>query len=108
MLWKKVLGLRLPAVLIAVVVCGAVFAGAASAADTSRPTIPGSLTKTGATEKTVSLSWRASTDNAGVKGYRIYRNGALAGTVTSGLSYVLTGLRCNTTYIVTVSASTAR
>jgi chitodextrinase len=52
----------------------------------------------------VSLSWSASTDNKGVKGYRIYRNGALAGTVTSGLSYVMAQLRCNTTYIVTVSA----
>jgi hypothetical protein len=100
---KKVLGLRLPAVLIAVVACGAVFAGPASAADTRRPSVPGSLTKTGATETTVSLSWRASGDNVGVKGYRIYRNGSLAGT-TSGLSYVMTGLRCNTAYIVTVSA----
>jgi Fibronectin type III domain len=101
---KKALGLRLPAVLIAVLACGAVFVGQAAAADNSRPSKPGALTKTAATETTVSVAWSASTDNAGVKGYRVYRNGTLAGTVTSGLKYVLTGLHCNTTYLVMVAA----
>jgi hypothetical protein len=80
------------------------FTGEAFAADTSRPSRPSGLTKTGATETTLSLSWRASSDNVGVKGYRIFRNGTLAGTVTVGLTYVMTGLHCNTTYIVMVSA----
>jgi fibronectin type III domain protein len=101
---KRLLGPLLPATLIAVVACGAFFASPASAADNSRPSKPGSLTETASTEKTISLSWSASTDNKGVKGYRIHRNGSLAGTVTSGLKYVLTGLHCNTTYIVTVTA----
>ena len=104
MLRKRLLGPLLPATVIAAIACGAFFAGPALAADNSRPSKPGSLTKTAATEKTVSLSWRASTDNAGVKGYRIYRNGSLAGTVTSGLSFVMSGLRCDTAYIVMVSA----
>jgi Fibronectin type III domain len=101
---KRLLGPLLPATLIAVVACGALFAGPASAADKSRPSKPGALTKTAATETTLSLSWSASTDKAGVKGYLIHQNGTLAGTVTSGLKYVLTGLHCNTTYIVTVTA----
>ncbi|HEU4865493.1 MAG TPA: fibronectin type III domain-containing protein [Actinomycetota bacterium] len=101
---KRLLGPLLPATLIAVVACGVLFAGPASAADKSRPSKPGSLTKTAATETTLSLSWSASTDKAGVQGYRIHQNGTLAGTVTSGLKYVLTGLHCNTTYIVTVTA----
>jgi Fibronectin type III domain len=101
---KRLFRLRLPAILVAVIACGAVVAGQASAADNSRPSKPSGLAKTGATETTVSLSWRASTDNVGVKGYRIFRNGTLAGSVTSGTTYVLTGLHCNTTYIVMVSA----
>jgi hypothetical protein len=54
----------------------------------------------------MTFSWRASTDNVGVTGYRIFRNGSLAGSVT-GLSYVMTGLHCGTTYIVMVSAKDA-
>ena len=92
------------ATLVGVLALGAILAGPATAADNSRPSTPSSLNKTAATEKTVSLSWRASSDNKGVKGYRIYRNGTLAGSVTSGLTYTMTGLRCNTTYIVMVSA----
>jgi len=91
-------------VIVLVAILGAgVLAGEAAAADTKRPSIPSGLSKTGATETTLSLSWRASSDNVGVKGYRVFRNGALAGTAT-GLSYTMTGLKCNTTYIVMVSA----
>lgn len=82
------------------------FAGTASAVDRKRPSRPSALTKTGATETTISLSWGASTDNVGVTGYRIFRNGTLAGTVT-GRTFVMTGLHCETTYIVTVSAMDA-
>ncbi len=104
MLRKKFLRLRLSAILAAALVTAAVLAGNAAGADNSRPSKPASLARTAATETTVSLSWRASTDNVGVKGYRIFRNGTLAGTVTSGLTYVMTGLHCNTTYIVMASA----
>jgi chitodextrinase len=31
----------------------------------------------------VALSWSASTDNMGVAGYRVYRNGAMVGTATA-------------------------
>jgi hypothetical protein len=98
--------LRLPAVLIAGLAVGALAASAASAADTSRPSRPSGLAKTGATETTITVSWRASSDNVGVTSYRVFRNGTYAGSAT-GLSYVLTGLQCNTTYIVMVSAKDA-
>lgn len=101
---KRFIRLRLPAILVAVVACGAVLAGQAAAADNSRPSKPSGLAKTAATETTISVSWRAATDNVGVKGYRIFRNGNLSGSVTSGLTYTMTGLHCNTTYIVMVSA----
>jgi hypothetical protein len=91
-------------ILGAVLVFGAVLAGNASAADRNRPSKPSGLTKTAATESTLSLSWRASSDNVGVKGYRVYRNGTYVGSTTTGLTYVMTGLHCNTTYIVLVTA----
>jgi len=51
-------------------------------ADTQAPTAPANLKATVGKSKTVSLSWAAATDNVGVTGYRLYRNNALAGTVT--------------------------
>ena len=44
------------------------------------PTAPTGLTKTAATVSSVSLSWTASTDNVGVAGYSLTRNGVAAGT----------------------------
>lgn len=104
MLRKRFFRLRLPAIVVAVLACGAVLAGQASAGDNNRPSKPSGLARTTATETTLSLSWRASTDNVGVKGYRVYRNGTYVGGTTGGLTYVLTGLHCNTTYIAMVSA----
>lgn len=95
--------MRIPLALLITIVGAALLAGEATAADTKRPSVPPGLAKAGATETTLSLSWRASDDNVGVKGYRVYRNGTDAGTA-KGLSYKLTGLKCNTTYIVMVSA----
>lgn len=55
--------------------------------DTQAPTAPGNLTATRTPKPPrVNLSWTASTDNVGVAGYRVYRNGALLATVT-GTSY---------------------
>jgi len=51
------------------------------ATDTQAPTkvtLSGSKTKS-----KVSLSWTASTDNVGVAGYRVYRNGKLVATTTA-------------------------
>jgi hypothetical protein len=101
---RRLRGVRLPVALATGLLCMLAFTGEAFAADTSRPSRPSALTKTGATETTLSLSWRASTDNVGVKGYRVFRNGTLVASVTTGLTHVMTGLHCNTTYIVMVSA----
>jgi hypothetical protein len=63
--------------------------------DTTKPTAP-VLTGT-ATKQKVSLSWTAATDNVGVVGYRIYRNGVLWVTLGSAArSY--SGARNNKTY----------
>ncbi|GAB3891089.1 hypothetical protein GCM10029964_063690 [Kibdelosporangium lantanae] len=58
---------------------------------------------TGTTSSTASLSWSASSDNVGVSGYRVYRNGTQVGT-TSGTSFTDTGLSGSTRYTYTVAA----
>ena len=66
------------------------------------PSAPGSLAATVGTT-TARLTWTAATDNLGVTGYRVWRDGALSGT-TSGLSFNVTGLTAGTTYEWTVRA----
>jgi hypothetical protein len=74
--------------------------------DTTPPSKPGNFQKTSATTTNIATSWTASTDNVGVKGYRLYRGSVLAGTVT-GTSYTFSGLTCNTTYSLEVEATDA-
>ena len=72
-------------------------------ADGSAPSAPGSLQGTAVSTSRIDLAWTASTDNVGVSGYRIYRNGAVIGT-TTGTSYSDTGLSEYTTYTYRVAA----
>jgi hypothetical protein len=55
------------------------------AADTVPPTAPSSLTAS-IVRKQVALAWHASTDNIGVTGYRVLRNGSVV-TTTSGTAW---------------------
>ena len=71
--------------------------------DTQAPTAPGSLTASGITQTTVSLSWNASTDNVGVTGYDVYRSNTVIATIT-GTSYEVTGLTANTAYSFRIKA----
>ncbi|MFI6324441.1 endo alpha-1,4 polygalactosaminidase [Nonomuraea sp. NPDC050556] len=74
-----------------------------SGGDTTPPSTPTGLASTGTTSSTVSLSWTASTDNVGVTGYEVLKNGAVATTVTSTTATV-TGLAASTSYTFTVKA----
>ena len=63
----------------------------------------------GVTSSTVSLAWKASTDNVAVAGYDVYRtrqgNTSLAGqTSASTLAFVDSKLQANTNYSYTVKA----
>src|SRR5207244_10885315 len=51
----------------------------------------------------INLSWTASSDNVGVSGYRVYRNGTQIAT-TGATSFANTGLSPSTTYSYTVAA----
>jgi len=71
--------------------------------DTSPPTAPANLTATAVSSSQVNLAWSASTDNVGVTGYKVYRNGALLAS-TTGTSYSDTTTAAGTTYSYTVYA----
>ncbi|WP_308635878.1 DUF4832 domain-containing protein [Paenibacillus silvisoli] len=73
--------------------------------DTQAPSAP-TLTSTGKTASSISLGWSAATDNVGVSGYEIYRNGGLAGTAAS-TSFTDSGLRASTSYTYMVRAKDA-
>ncbi len=71
--------------------------------DTQAPSTPGSFSGTAPSSSQVSLTWTAATDNVGVAGYRVTRNGSLIATVTT-LVYTDSGLTASTTYLYTVDA----
>ena len=67
--------------------------------DTTKPSVPTNLAASVQPGSSVVLTWNASTDNVGVTGYEVYRNGVLATTVTSPTA-TLTGLTGNNYYQV--------
>ncbi|BEV05923.1 endonuclease [Chryseobacterium gambrini] len=75
-------------------------------ADTQAPTAPTNLATSNPTSNTISLSWTASTDNIGVVGYEIYKDGVLYATVT-GTTATVSGLNPSTTYNFYVIAKDA-
>jgi chitodextrinase len=73
--------------------------------DTTKPTPPTGLTAT-ASGSQVNLSWTAATDDVGVAGYDILRDGALIGT-SSSTAYTDTTVSPATTYTYTAKARDA-
>src|SRR5438552_2755535 len=71
-------------------------------ADTTAPTTPTGLAASALTATSLTLSWSPATDNVGVTGYRVYRNGTLAAS-PSGTSASITGLLASVLYSFTVS-----
>jgi hypothetical protein len=82
---------------------GTTFYPLTQTSDTQSLTIPTNLTATTISSTQINLTWTASTDNVGVAGYNIYRNGTKVGTTTS-TAYSDTGLMSSTTYTYTISA----
>lgn len=75
----------------------------APAEDTEIPTTPTNVHVTSSTTTSITLSWTASTDNVGVSGYEVYRNGNKAGT-SAMTTYTDSGLTSSTLYSYTVKA----
>src|SRR5258706_595434 len=78
----------------------------ATTIDTIAPSTPTGLVATAAGGSVVNLTWSASTDNVGVTGYIVKRNGAQVATPIT-TSYSDTGLSDATTYSYTVAARDA-
>jgi len=79
----------------------------ANAPDTQAPSVPTGLSSSNITQTSFTLSWTASTDNVGVTGYEVYKNGTLAGTTTTATTFNVTGLTASTAYAMTVKAKDA-
>lgn len=77
--------------------------GGGGGGDTTPPTTPADLRVTGTTTTTVDLAWDAATDNVGVTGYRVRRNGVAVATVP-GLTWTDSGRTPGATYSYTVEA----
>ncbi|MES2324650.1 MAG: carbohydrate binding domain-containing protein [Pseudomonadota bacterium] len=72
--------------------------------DTVAPAVPTGLAGTAFDANTVSLAWTAATDNVGVAGYYVFRNGVQIASVASGTSYTDNTAAPSTTYSYTVKA----
>ncbi len=76
--------------------------------DTQPPTAPTNLGAANIVTTSFTFSWSASTDNVGVTGYDVYKNGVkMNSTTLIGTSYSVTGLLANTLYTMTVVAKDA-
>lgn len=71
--------------------------------DTESPTVPMNLLATAVSTSQINLSWTASTDNAAVSGYQVFRDGGFIATSTA-TNFSDTGLSPSTLYTYTVTA----
>jgi YD repeat-containing protein len=74
--------------------------------DTTPPSVPTALAGTAVSGSQINLTWAASTDNVGVTGYTVYRNGVQVG-IPGATSFSDTGLSGYTLYTYTVAARDA-
>jgi chitodextrinase len=80
----------------------------AAGGDTQTPSAPTNLNSPSKTETTVALTWTASTDNVGVTGYDMFKDGTkVNASDITGTSYTVTSLYPSTTYTFTVKAKDA-
>jgi len=74
------------------------------ATDASPPAKPANLTATTASSSRVDLSWNASSDDVGVTGYEISRDGTVLTTVGATTTYADSSVSPSTAYSYTVRA----
>jgi len=77
--------------------------GTTFALDTAAPSVPANLHAAATTSTTAALEWSASSDDVGVAGYRVFRNGTSIGT-TAGTSFTDFALLPSTNYSYSVAA----
>jgi hypothetical protein len=72
--------------------------------DTQDPSAPTGLASSNVTKTSVDLTWNASTDDRGVAGYRVVRNGSVLPGDLTVRTFTDTGLTAGTAYSYTVRA----
>lgn len=77
--------------------------GGTAPADTTAPTAPTGVSATAVSSSQVDVAWSASTDDTGVAGYRVLRDGVQVAQV-AGTSFSDTTVAASTTYSYTVRA----
>ncbi len=75
----------------------------AACPDVTAPSAPAALAAGATTTSSIATSWTASTDNVGVKGYTVYRDGVSVGSTTA-TSFSFAALTCGTSYALGVEA----
>lgn len=75
-----------------------------TAGDNVAPTAPTNLKAEGSAIQAIKLTWTGSTDNTGIKQYRIYYGSQSVATGSNVTTYTLTNLPLNTNYTFTVKA----
>ncbi|GAA0908972.1 DUF4832 domain-containing protein [Virgisporangium aurantiacum] len=78
---------------------GAIGVGGGGGGDTAAPSTPTGLAVTGTTPTSIGLSWNASTDNVGVTGYQVFRNGVQVAS-PAGTTFTDTGISGSYSYTV--------
>jgi chitodextrinase/CubicO group peptidase (beta-lactamase class C family) len=71
--------------------------------DMEPPSVPSNVQATPLSETSIEVTWSESTDNYGVAGYKVYRNGSLTSTTALPI-YQDANLQPNTSYSYTISA----
>lgn len=72
--------------------------------DTEPPSVPTNITPSATAHNRVSITWTASTDNVGVVGYIVYRDGTQLAEVTAGTSYVDSTVAANSVNTYKIAA----
>jgi hypothetical protein len=85
------------------IVAGCTQSDSGKGTDAMPPTVPNGLAITAVSPSEVKVTWKPSTVDTGVKGYRIYRNGAYLKT-TDATSMTDKGLKPKMRYCYRVSA----
>ncbi len=73
------------------------------APDLTPPSVPANVTAVATSSSSIQIRWNASTDNRGVAGYNVYRDGEVVDTVTA-TNCADTGLSALTLYTYAVAA----
>ena len=82
---------------------GSAYVKTASCGDGQPPSAPSGLAVTAKTQTSASVAWSPSTDDVGVAGYHVRRNGMIVATSTQP-SATVSSLVCDATYTIGVDA----